>query len=308
VTAPRARPAFRVPPAVLRAGVGQIGRRCLDPALPWPVQRARLDQICRAAPLPRGTTLIRRTLAGVPAEVVSARKPGAGPTIVHFHGGGYCIGSAITPRAWAARLAAQTGGQVIMPEYRLAPEHPHPAALQDARAVMTALSGQAKLDSIVVSGDSAGARPAPALTAALRDAGQELPAGCVLLSPWLDLGRDRQALAGLVRSDVLLSPGWLGACARAYADQDAWTDPSVSPLHAGPAGLPPLLIQAGTDELLSPDAALLAARAAAAGVDVTYTRWPRMWHDFPLQAGLLAAADSAVAQAAWFAGRVTTGS
>jgi monoterpene epsilon-lactone hydrolase len=307
MTARRANRAPRVPAAILRVGVGTLGRRCLDPELPWPVQRARLDQISRAGVLPRGATLTQQTLAGVPAEVVTARGRGSGRTVVHFHGGGYCIGSALTPRSWAAHLAARTGCRVILPLYRLAPEHPHPAALEDARAVITTLSGQAKPGSIVVSGDSAGAGLALALAVSLRDASQELPAGCILLSPWLDLGRDRRADPHLVRSDVLLSPGWLDACARAYADPDDWADPAVSPLHAAHGGLPPLLIQAGTDELLAPDARLLAASAAAAGVDVTYTRWPRMWHDFALQAGLLAAADSAVAQAAWFVGRVITG-
>ena len=103
---------------------------------------------------------------------------------------------------------------------------------------------------------------------------------------------------------MVLTPDWLDACARAYAAPPAWAGPSVSPLRAGHAGLPPLLIQAGTDELLAPDAEALAASASAAGVDVTYTRWPRMWHDFVLQPGLLAAADSALAEAAWFVGQV----
>jgi acetyl esterase/lipase len=142
----------------------------------------------------------------------------------------------------------------------------------------------------------------------MRDEGRELPAGCILLSPWLDLARDRRAVPSLVRRDVLLSPDWLSACARAYADPSAWSDQTVSPLCAAHAGLPPLLIQAGTDELLAPDAELLAASASAAGVDVTYTRWPRMWHDFVLQPGLLAAADSAVAQAAWFVSKITPSS
>jgi len=145
-----------------------------------------------------------------------------------------------------------------------------------------------------------------ALVLSMRDAGEELPAGVILLSPWLDLGRDRRAVPDLVRRDVLLSPDWLDACARAYADPSSWADPLISPLHAEHAGLPPLLIQAGADELLAPDAELLAASAAAAGVDVTYTRWPRMWHDFMLQAGLLAAADSAVTQASWFVRQVAS--
>ena len=225
--------------------------------------------------------------------------------MIHFHGGGYCVGSARTVRSWAAHLSAQAGCRVVLPEYRLAPEHPYPAALEDARAVMRALSGEdrAGLGGGVGRLGRRGTRPRPGPVDARR--GPELPAGCILLSPWLDLGRDRRAVPDLVRRDVLLSPDWLDACARAYADPSAWADPSVSPLRAAHSGLPPLLIQAGTDELLAPDAELLAASASAAGVDVTYTRWPRMWHDFALQPGLLAAADSALAQASWFVSKVT---
>jgi epsilon-lactone hydrolase len=304
MTARRARPALRVPPAVMRLGARQLGRRCLDPALPWRVQRTRLDQLTRPFLLPRGTKVTEQILGGVAAEVVSAQAPDPQPTVVHFHGGGYCIGSARTIRGWAARLSAQAGCRVVLPEYRLAPEHPHPAALQDARAVMAALAGGVE-GPVVVSGDSAGGGLALALVLSMRDEGQPLPAGCILLSPWLDLGRDRRADPGLVRRDVLLTPDWLGACAHAYAAPEDWADPSVSPLLAAHAGLPPLLIQAGTSELLAPDAELLAVSASAAGTDVTYSRWPGMWHDFVLQPGLLAAADSALDQAAWFVGKVT---
>jgi epsilon-lactone hydrolase len=308
MTARRARRGLRLPPAVMRLGVRQLGRRCLDPALPWPVQRTRLDQLTGASLLPRGTTVAEQAIAGVPAKVVSSRAAGSRPTVIHFHGGGYCVGSARSVRSWAAHLSAQAGCRVVLPEYRLAPEHPHPAALEDARAVLKALSGETEPGSVVVSGDSAGGGLALALVLWMREEGLELPAGCILLSPWLDLGRDRRAVPGLVRRDVLLSPDWLDACARAYADPSAWPGHLVSPLRAAHAGLPPLLIQAGTDELLAPDAELLAASASAAGVDVTYTRWPRMWHDFALQPGLLAAADSALAQASWFVSQVTAGS
>jgi|SRR5580704_5105113 monoterpene epsilon-lactone hydrolase len=308
MTARRARRGLRLPPAVMRLGVRQLGTRCLDPALPWPVQRTRLDQLTGASLLPRGTTVAEQAIAGVPAQVVSSRAAGSHRTVIHFHGGGYCVGSARTVRSWAAHLSAQASCRVVLPEYRLAPEHPHPAALEDARAVLRALSGETKPGSVVVSGDSAGGGLALALVLWMREEGLGLPAGCILLSPWLDLGRDRRAVPDLVRRDVLLSPDWLDACARAYADPSAWPGHLVSPLRAAHSGLPPLLIQAGTDELLAPDAELLAASASAAGVDVTYTRWPRMWHDFALQPGLLAAADSALAQASWFVSKVTASS
>jgi acetyl esterase/lipase len=304
MSARRAPRGLRVPPPVMRLSARQLIGRCLDPALPWPVQRTRLDQLFRTS-LPRGTVVVKQAIAGVPAEVVSARTAGSQPTVIHFHGGGYCVGSANPVRSWAAHLSAQTGCRVVLPEYRLAPEHPHPAALEDARAVLKALSDEATPGSLVLSGDSAGGGLALALVLSMRDQGQQLPAGCILLSSWLDLGRDRRAVPDLVRRDVILTPDWLDACARAYAAPAAWADPSVSPLHAAHSGLPPLLIQAGTSELLAPDAELLAGSASAAGVDVTYTRWPRMWHDFMLQPGLVAAADSALAQAAWFLGQVT---
>ncbi len=308
MSARRARRGVRVPLAVMRLGVRQLAGRCLDPALPWQAQRRRLDQLSRALLVPRGTTFAEQTIGGVRAEVVPARRTGPRRTVIHFHGGGYCLGSALMVRSWAAHLSSQAGCRVVLPEYRLAPEHPYPAALEDARAVMTALSAEAKPGRVVLSGDSAGGGLALALVLSLRDQGQDPPAGCILLSPWLDLGRDRRAIPDLVRRDVLLNPDWLEACARAYADPPTWTDHSVSPLRAEHSGLPPLLIQAAAGELLVPDAELLAASASAAGVEVTYTRWPRMWHDFALQPGLLAAADSALAQAGWFVGKVTAGS
>jgi monoterpene epsilon-lactone hydrolase len=303
--APWRRANIKVPPALMRLGARQLGRRVLDPELPWEVQRRRLDQVSRGTPVPRGTTVAESVLNGVRTEVVTAAGAGPDRTVVHFHGGGYCVGSARIARAWAAHLSARARCRVVLPEYRLAPEHPHPAALEDARAVVSALLRGAAASSVVVSGDSAGGGLALAAILSLRHGSEDLPGGCILVSPWLDLSQDRRDTPELVRRDVLLSPGWLDACAAAYARPPDWADPSVSPLLAAHGGLPPLLIQAGSDELLAPDAERLAASASAAGVDVSYTMWPGLWHDFALQPGLLAAADSALAQAAWFVATVT---
>jgi acetyl esterase/lipase len=297
--------ALRVPPRLMSPCVRQLGRRVLDPGLPWEVQRRRLDQVARTLLVPRGTNITGCVLNGVRAEVVTVGGARPGRTVLHFHGGGYCIGSPRMMRAWAAHLSAQAACRVVVPDYRLAPAHPHPAGLDDARAVMDALRGDGAPVSIVISGDSAGGGLALAFVLALRDAGETLPAGCMLASPWLDLSRDRRAVPGLVRRELMLTPGWLEACALAYAPRADWAAPSVSPLLAGHGGLPPLLIQAASDELLGPDAERLAASASAAGADVTYTRWPGMWHDFVLQPGLVAAADSAIAQAAWFVETMT---
>jgi epsilon-lactone hydrolase len=304
----------RLPPALMRPGIRQLGR-ILDPGLAWEVQRKRLDAAMKATPVPRGTTVSTALLNGVPAEVVTARRPGAdgagtdqpGRTVVHFHGGGYCVGSPRMARTWAAHLSARTGARVVLPAYRLAPPHAHPAALDDARAVLAALLAGTAPRSIVLSGDSAGGGLALALLITQRDTGGPLPAGGILLSPWLDLTRDRTADPGLVRRELLLNPPWLHACATAYADPATWPDPSVSPLRAPHHGLPPLLIQAATDDLLAPDAEQLAIRADAVGTEVTYTRWPRMWHDFALLPGLLTPADSALTQSAHFVATATSG-
>ena len=298
---------LRLPPALMRPGVQQIGRRVLDPALAWEVQRRRFDQVMRTSLMPRGTRVTASMLDGVPAEVVTAATARPGRTVVHFHGGGYCLGSARMMRTWAARLSAQAGCRVVVPEYRLAPAHAYPAALDDAHAVLKALLSEADPASIVLSGDSAGGGLALSLILALRDSGAKVPAGCILMSPWLDLTIDRWARPALVRRDLLLSPPWLEACAAAYADPAQWPDPNVSPLRADHTGLPPLLIQAASHDLLAPDAELLATSAAQASVDVTYTRWPNMWHDFALLPGLLSTADSALAQSTWFVKTVTSG-
>ena len=220
MSARRARPPLRVPPAVMRAGARQLGRHCLDPALPWRVQRTRLDQLTRPFLLPRGTTVTEQRIGGIPAEVVSAPAEGTAPTspttVVHFHGGGYCIGSPRTLRGWAAHLSAKTGCRVVLPDYRLAPEHPHPAALQDARAVLAALTGTDEPGPVVVSGDSAGGGLVLAVLLALRDEDQPRPFGCILLSPWLDLGR-RFGLAAAgraLRAAAAADPGRVERAAR----------------------------------------------------------------------------------------------
>jgi epsilon-lactone hydrolase len=305
----------RLPPAFFRPGIRQLGRHVLDPSLTWEEQRRRFDAVMRASLVPRGTRVTATVVNGVATEVVTAGRAAldgaaAGTahsrrTVLHLHGGGYCVGSPRMARTWAAHLSATAACRVVLPDYRLAPRHAHPAALDDARAVLDALLGEP--GAVVVSGDSAGGGLALSLVLASRDAGGRAPAGCILMSPWLDLTRDRRADPALVRKDRLLNPPWLEACATAYAGRSLWADPSVSPLRAAHHGLPPLLIQAAGHDLLEPDAGILAASAAAAGVDVTYTKWPPMWHDFFLLPGLVAAADSAVQQAAHFVNTVISG-
>ena len=295
---------LRVPPALVRVCARQVSRRMLNPRLPWEVQRRRLDRLTGSWPLRPGTSVTKTAWNGVPAEVVTAGQAtgSAAVTVVHFHGGGYCVGSPAEARAWASHLTSRTGCRVILPDYRLAPEHPYPAAVDDGRAVVGAALGEAAAGTVVVSGDSAGGGLALAVALALPGASDGVArlAGCMLLSPWLDLTADRTAPPELVRRDVVLSPAWLEACAQAYAPAADRAQPMVSPLHATLDGLPPLLIQCGAHDLLAPDAEDLAARATAAGVDVTYSRWPGLWHNFALHPDITTAAERAVAEAASF--------
>jgi acetyl esterase/lipase len=292
---------FHVPPALVRLGARRVSRRAFDPGLPWEVQRRRLDRLVRSWPLRRGTSVTTTVLDGVRAEVVTATGEPA-VTVVHFHGGGYCVGSPAEARDWAAYVSARADCRMILPDYRLAPEHPYPAALEDARAVLRAVLAETEPGTVVVSGDSAGG--GLALIIAQGDQGESRLAGCMLLSPWLDLTADWSADPDLARRDVILTPAWLEACAKAYAQEADRARPTISPLHGDLEGLPPLLIQCGTDDLVAPDAERLAVLARAAGVDVTATRWPRLWHNFPLQPDLLTAANAAVTQAADFIARV----
>jgi len=291
-----------------RAAMAAVSRRCLDPGLPWPVQRRRLAAAARLAPAWPRPAVARSEVAGVPVDMVEPAEASGGShaTVVHFHGGGYCVGE---PRmAWsvAGSVAQGTGLPVVLPRYRLAPEHRFPAAVDDAVAVLGAL---AERGPVVAAGDSAGAGLALAATLRLRDDGGPLPVGLVLHCPWVDLTADlapadptaprgprRAGDPSLVRRDVVLRPAWLAACAAAYVGAGDSADPLVSPRWAELAGLPPMVVQAAGDDLLCPDAVALAGAVRAAGSPVSLSLTPGLWHDFGLQPGLLPAATTAAAQ------------
>jgi len=306
--APRTPPKLPVPLA--RGVVRLMGRLVFRESIPVDKQRARLAAVATTGALPPGVSVATRALGGVPSDVVTS-SPAADPDgdvhVVHLHGGGYIVGTPATSRSWAAPLAVATGATVVLPDYRLAPEHPFPAALDDAAAVWKELAATVEPNHIVLSGDSAGAGLALALAARLRDEGSPLPAGLLLISPWLDLTANRRADHDLARRDPMLSPGWLERAADAYSGGTPLADPGISPLLGAVAGLPPMLVQAGADDVLVPDSLRLARLVGEVGGDVTLSIADSLWHDFPMQAGMLAAADRAVRQAAAFVARVTGG-
>lgn len=284
-------------PAALRPGLTVVARWTLSPRVGWVAMRRRVDQSGRFPGPPRGTVVAPQVVGGVPCEEL--RPPAGGDDdarLLYLHGGGYVVGSPRSHRSLIGRMAAGFGAPVLAVDYRLAPEHPHPAALHDVLAVwnaLTELGGPAgtglDADRIAVAGDSAGAGLALALALSLRDAGRPLPAALGLISPWLDLDADIGGVRAPAPRDLLLNRTllrvWAGAYLRAGA---APSDPLVSPLYADLAGLPPLVVHTTDDELIRADGRALAQRARAAGVPVSTEELPDLWHDAHMSAALLA--------------------
>jgi acetyl esterase/lipase len=241
-----------------------------------------------------GVSVQRRSTGGVDG-VVCRPDSGAAAVIVHFHGGGYRLGSAAGSTAFGTRLAAATGCSVVLPDYRLAPEHPFPAALHDAAAVYDALVAN-ESDAVVVSGDSAGGGLAVAVVVAALEAGVRAPDGLVLFSPWADLGVTGPSFTSRAGTDQLFSRDAAHAAAAAYLQGVDPRHPLASPLGANLAGLPPTLVFAALDEVLLDDAVALAAGLTHAGVAVeahfvagVQHVWPTVFPDLPESAAALAA-------------------
>jgi phosphinothricin tripeptide acetyl hydrolase len=215
--------------------------------------------------------------------------------VLYLHGGGYVIGSPRSHRHLAAAIARAAGTAVLLADYRLAPEHPFPAALDDAVAAYQWLLGHGLAPGrIVVAGDSAGGGLTVATLLALRDRGLPRPAGGVCISPWVDLTCSGATYATKAAVDPIVTRESVAMMAQAYAGAGDPKAPLLSPLYADLRGLPPLLVQVGSDEVLLDDALGLGERARAAGVDVTVEEWPAMIHVWHWFLPMLAEAERAV--------------
>lgn len=245
--------------------------------------RKMLDR-APAYPPPPDITFDPVDAGGVPAEWVSPEASAPGPAIVYCHGGGYATGAPATFRSLTSHLARATRTRVLAVDYRLAPEHPYPAALDDALAAYRyAVAGGHSPDQIALVGDSSGGGLVLGALVALRDAGEPLPATAVCLCPWTDLTLSGASIETNAGSDVMVRAATLTMMADAYLGETEATTPTASPLFAELAGLPPLLIQVGAQEILLDDAKRLAERAAAAGVEVTLEVSDdgfHVWHSF----------------------------
>jgi acetyl esterase/lipase len=216
--------------------------------------------------------------------------------VLYVHGGGYSLGSPESHRPLAARLARRLGATLILPRYRLAPEHPCPAALDDVLAVWRALEPSQRW---ILAGDSAGGGLALAATMCLRDAGGPLPTGLVLLSPWSDLTMSGASIDALAQHEVMLRRPGLELMAGRYAGELDRQDPRVSPAFGRFEGLPPTLIQVGGHEVLLDDARDVARKAERAGVAVELQIYPEQVHVFQATPMLEAAAAATQALARW---------
>lgn len=278
---------------LLRGLLRVLFRGLIRPPMPVAGQRLILRALTAITLLPSGVRRSRERLAGVPCQW---HRPlvDSGRVLLYLHGGAFMIGGSNTHRGICASLAKRGGFAVCALDYRLAPEHPFPAARDDVLAAYRALleSGYSAAQ-IAFAGDSAGGNLCLVACLEAQQQGLPAPAALLCLSPFADLsGASRHYPPG---GDPLLHPRWLKQAVERYRPAQLTAfDPRLSPLYADLAGLPPLLLQVGEDELLRNDSLRLAERVRAAGGEVRLERYPQLWHVFQVHVGLLQAADQAI--------------
>lgn len=263
--------------------------------MPVDVRRRRMDAAARRGiRVPRGVAVRTVSAGGVPSEWLEPDEVSPGRVILYLHGGGYVICSSTTHRGMAARIARASGSRLLLIDYRLAPEHPFPAALDDALvAYHHLLEAGNDPRHILIGGDSAGGGLTLAATLWLRDHQEPLPAALFLLSPWTDLTFSGDSAHTRAKRDPLLTirDDWL---TNAYAGSQPLTHPYISPLFANLTGLPPMFIQVGTEEILYDDSTRLLEAARQAGVDAELETWPDLWHVFQAYAPYIPEAVKAI--------------
>jgi acetyl esterase/lipase len=265
------------------------------------IHRPLLTEMLTAQPLPADVVMTPGSLGGIPVIFIDIAGVEPLGTIFHLHGGGFAVGSARGSVGLASSLARKTGMRAVSVDYRLAPENPYPAALEDATSAYRALLEQVgDSRSIVVSGESAGGNLAIELLIAGRPAGLAMPSAALLFSPMTDLTVSGESFTTKAGVDPNISAAAIRTRVGDYLSDTDAEDPLVSPIFADLTGLPPLLIQAGSHEVLLDDATRLAVRAAADDVAVTLDITPGVPHVFQAFAGILEEGNAALDRAARF--------
>lgn len=252
--------------------------------LSYPEQRERSGQmISSMAPLPADAKTESTTVAGVPALWVEVPESEPDRAVLYLHGGGYVVGSVLSHRELAARIARAAKARVMVLDYRMAPEAPYPAAVDDAIGAYRHLLDEGFAPArVTLAGDSAGGGLTLATLVALRDRGVPLPAAGVVMSPWTDLTLSGETITSKVEEEPILDVHTLRLWAGLYAGDSDPADPLISPLNADLSGLPPLLVQVGTAEVLLSDAERLGDKVQAAGGAVEYQPEPELFHCYQL--------------------------
>jgi epsilon-lactone hydrolase len=271
----------------------------LDPNMGLEEMRASYETFAALTTVPEGVEWTEVDAGGVPAIWADAAGGATDRVLQYVHGGGYVIGSADYYRRLTGHLARAVGCRVLNVDYRLAPEFPHPAPVEDSTAAYRWLLDQGfEPAHIAIAGDSAGGGLAVATLLSIRDVGLPMPAAAVPLSPWVDMEGIGESMVTMAERDVLVSPDTIKGMAEAFlAGQDP-RSPLAAPLHADLSGLCPLYIQVGGDETLLDDSTRLAERAGHAGVECRIDVFPEMQHVFQMAAGTMPEADEAIGRIA----------
>jgi monoterpene epsilon-lactone hydrolase len=262
------------------------------------IKLAKLPKDCKVEPL---------HIEGLYAEWISTDKSMHDKVILYLHGGAYEFCSANTHRPLAAGIANAAGVKALLVEYRLAPEHPFPAAIEDAVTAYRWLLNQGyKSKDIIFAGDSSGGGLSIATTLVLRDQNEPLPAAVICLSPWVDLTSSGESYARNSRVDPYLNLEGVRESAQLYVGDEPLDHPLISPVFADLMGLPPMFIQVGSLEILQSDAEMLALQTRKAGGKVTIKVWPGMWHVWQLSGNKLPEAKKAINEIGDFVKNINT--
>ncbi len=242
------------------------------------------EELAKMAKVPKDVKCESINAGGVPAEWISAPDAVKTQVILYLHGGGYMSGSINTHREIASRISRGSKSRVLIIDYRLAPEHPFPAAVEDAYLAYQWLIEDQKIapSDLIIAGDSAGGGLTLATLINLREKNKKLPAAGVCLSPWTDLGLTSKSYKSKARIDPMVTVDGLMFDAKLYLVDTDYTNPLASPFYGDLSGLPPLFLLVGTAEILLDDSVELAKRAKKANVDVTLEAWDDMPHVFPI--------------------------
>jgi epsilon-lactone hydrolase len=256
---------------------------------------------------PSDVTCTAVDAGGVPAQWLTPQGAATDRVLMYVHGGGYVMMSAETHRKMVSHIAKATGCRALNVDYRLAPEHPHPAPVNDAVTAYQWLLAQGiKPSAIALAGDSAGGGLCLGTALKLRDLGIALPAALVPISPWTDMEGTGESMHTRATLDMIVSAPAIKELSGVFLQGGDARDPYASPLYANLKGLPPTYIQVGDEEVLLDDSVRFADLAKKAGVDITLEIFPEMQHVFQIAAGTMPEADAAVAKiGAWLKARLT---